>query len=140
MDYAAVMNSCDRKFDQQGLASLAEAERVVALVSRANFEIELGGISSFYSNSAGDYAVETVAALDAIHATGAASALREANSMFQNSPPQDREQRLKELQAIFNQLGSLDNKYYAENPDVFSRLCAYIDDHAAELSEHLQPQ
>ena len=48
MDHAAVMNSCDKKAQRLGLASLTDPERVVVLVSRANFEVELGGLSSFF--------------------------------------------------------------------------------------------
>ena len=59
MDHAEVMNSCDAKAQRIGLARLTAVERVVVLVSCANFEIELGGLDSFYYNSAGDEAVPT---------------------------------------------------------------------------------
>lgn len=82
MDHAEVMNACDAKAQRIGLARLTSIERVVVLVSRANFEIELGGLDAFYYNSAGDEAVATVAALEAVGATHAASTLREANDLF----------------------------------------------------------
>ena len=87
MDHAKVMNNCDAKAERVGLTSLTEVERVVVLVSRANFEIELGGFDSFYYNSSGDKAVQTVAALQVIGATQAASTLREANSLFPGALP-----------------------------------------------------
>jgi len=40
------------------LARLSTTERIVVLVSRANFEVELGGLSAFFYNSAGNYAAE----------------------------------------------------------------------------------
>jgi hypothetical protein len=139
MDHAHVMNSCDAKAQDVGLTALTPIERVVFLVSHANFEIELGGISSFYYNNAGDHAMETVAALKAIGARKAASALRAANALFPNeTPPTDRKERYDALQllAVEDGFAKFDSRFAGENPDVFSRLCSYIDDHKADLTEH----
>src|SRR6478672_7957320 len=101
MDHAAVMNSCDAKAVRVGLSRLNSIERVVVLVSRANFEIELGGLDAFYYNSAGDEAVPTVDALEAVGATHAASTLREANDLFPGgSPPRNREKRFAGLEVV----------------------------------------
>ena len=48
MDHAGVMNSCDVKAQRLGLQRLTAVERIVVLLSRANFEIELGGLDAFY--------------------------------------------------------------------------------------------
>ena len=138
MDYAAVMNSCDTKAQRVGFAYLTEAERVVVLLSRANFEIEMGGLSSFFYNSAGDYAAETVSALEVVMATRAAAALRAAMAKFPGgAPPTERELRYAGgWQQILESLGPLDSEFYNEEPDVFSRLCSFIDSHKAELREH----
>ena len=48
MDYAAIMNSCDAKAERVDLARLSTTERIVVLVSRANFEVELGGLFAFF--------------------------------------------------------------------------------------------
>lgn len=141
MDHASVMNSCDAKAKRVGLKRLTAAERVVVLVSRANFEIELGGLDAFYYNSAGDEAVATVTALEAVGATHAASTLREANALFPGgSPPRDREERFASLEAVRKlpkrPLESLERKVGRDDPDVFSRLCSYIEAHAKELQKH----
>ena len=139
MDHAAIMNGCDAKAKRVGLAPLIDAERVVVLVSRANFEIELGGLSGFFYNSAGDRAAETVAALEAVGATRSAAALRATNALFPNSnPPTDREERYVSWQKLTdaNSLGHLDRAFGEENPDVFSRLCSFIESHREQLSEH----
>lgn len=141
MDHAGVMNSCDAKAQRVGLKRLTKAERVVVLVSRANFEIELGGLDTFYYNSAGDEAVATVAALETVGATHAASTLREANALFPGgSPLRDREERFVGLQAVRqlpkSPLDSLERKFGRDDPDGFERLCSYIDAHAKELQEH----
>jgi hypothetical protein len=135
------MNSCDAKAQRVSLSSLTEVERVVVLVSRANFEIELGGLDAFYYNSAGDEAVPTVAALEAVGATQAASTLREANALFPGgSPPRDREKRFVGLEVVRKlpnrPLASLEKKVYRDEPDVFSHLCSFIESHAKELREH----
>jgi hypothetical protein len=142
MDHAAVMNSCDAKALRTGLSRLNATERVVVLVSRANFEIDLGGLDAFYYNSAGDEAVPTVAALEAIGATQAASALLEANALFPGKlPPRDREKRFTGLEVVRNlpnrPLVHLEKMVVLDNPGVFSRLCSYIEAHAKKLSEHM---
>lgn len=138
MDHAAVMNSCDEKAQRVALAALTEGERVVVLVSRANFEVELGALSSFFYNSAGDHAAETVLALEAVGATKAAAALRTAMTKFPGGcPPADRELRHPGWQQVSDSLESLDAAFSRDVPDVFSRLCAFIEARAAELREHM---
>jgi Domain of unknown function (DUF4375) len=141
VDHAGVMNSCDAKGQRVSLSRLTAAERVVVLVSRANFEVELGGLDAFYYNSAGDEAVPTVAALEAVGATQAASTLREANALFPSgSPPRDREKRFAGLEVVRklpnSPLASLEKEVGRDEPDVFSRLCSFIEAHAKELQEH----
>lgn len=139
VDHAAVMNSCDEKARRVGLAALTEPERVVVLVSRANFEIELGGLSAFFYNSAGDSAAETVSGLEAVGAIRAAAALRTAMGKFPGgAPPTERELRYAGgWQNVLGSLSELDNEFYGEQPDVFSRLCSFIDVQAAQLWEHV---
>jgi len=135
------MNNWDAKAQQVGLASLSPTERVVVLISRANFEIELGGLDAFYCNSAGDEAVQTVAALEAVGANQAAMILRTANALFAGgAPPRDREKRFEALEVVRklpnSPLDSLTGKIYRDDPDIFSRLCHFIEAHAEELQMH----
>ena len=138
MDHAAVMNACDTKAQRVGLAALTDTERVVVLVSRANFEVELGGFSSFFYNSAGDHAADTVSALEVIGAERAAGALRAAMAKFSEGvPPTERElQFAGGWQQILSSLGTLDAEFYSEQPDVFSRLCSFIESHKAGLQAY----
>ena len=137
MDYAAVLNSCDEKAQRVGLPALTDTELIVVLVSWANFEIELGGLLAYFCNSASDHAAETVPALEVIGAKKAASALRAAMAKFPGgSPPTDRERRYLGWQQVSESLCALDAEFKGERPDVFSKLCAFIETHAAELSEH----
>jgi hypothetical protein len=141
VNQAEVLNRCDAKAERVGLAHLSAAEWVVVLVSRANFEVELGGLDAFFYNSAGDEAVQTVAALEAVGATRAAAALRAANGLFPaGSPPENREERFAGLEVVRRlpgrPLAALGREFGQDEPDVSSRLCAYIESHAAELKEH----
>ena len=137
VDHTAVMNGCDEKAQRLGLAALTDAERIVVLVSRANFEVESGGLSAFFYNSAGDHAVETVSALEAVGAKEAGAALRAAMAKFPGgSPPADRERRYPGWQQVSESLGAFDTAFNRDDPDVFSRLCSYIEAHATELQEH----
>src|SRR5690349_19938146 len=78
IEYAEVMNRYAQKAWDLGLESLTVEERVVALVSIVNFEIEMGGFSAYFYNGAGDWDAETVPALEAVGAMRPAEALREA--------------------------------------------------------------
>src|SRR5207245_901870 len=101
VDHAAIMNSCDAKMSRHGLSSLSDAERNATLVSRADFELELGGFTGFWYNSASDYAIEMAAALDAIGASNAAKGMRQACSLFpKGAPSRDREERFREWKSI----------------------------------------
>jgi hypothetical protein len=135
------MNSCDAKGERLGLAALTTVERTVVLVSSANFEISLGGLSGFYYNSAGDRAAETVAALEAVGATRAAAALRAANALFPGgAPARDRTERYEGWRALMDSeedvLSPLNQEFDADQPDLFARLCDFIDAHAADLRDH----
>jgi hypothetical protein len=141
MDHAAVMNACDKKAEKLGLSALTSVERTVVLVSIANFEIELGGLTSFFYNTAGNAAQATVAALVDIGAERAAFALRRANALFPGgNPAVDRERRFKDYKKLMESddraFNEMDSEFYAEDPDVFSKLCTFIDAHADELRKY----
>lgn len=82
MDHAEVMNSCDAKAQRIGLEKLTIAERVVTLLSAANFEIENGGMSQYIYNSAGQHATQALWALKEVGAMRAATALQSALALF----------------------------------------------------------
>jgi hypothetical protein len=101
VDIARLINEADAKRAAKGLSRLSPVERVLSLVSHAYFEVELGGLSTFYYNSAGRYAVESVAALRAIGATRFARVLERANRLFPGgAPPRGRVARYAALQRL----------------------------------------
>jgi hypothetical protein len=140
MDHAAVMDACEEKGRRHGIGALNEVERVVWLVSWVSFEADLGGLGSYYESSAGDHAVETVAALEAVGARRAASAVRAANSLFPGGVPgRTEEERQAACQAMRDgeddPFDALDREFHAEESDLFNQLCDYMDAHADELSD-----
>jgi hypothetical protein len=138
VDHAEVMNSCDAKGHRIGLEKLTPAERTVTLVSHTNFEIECGGMSQYFYNSAGEHAVEALVALREIGAMRAAAALQAALAFFPvGIVTTGTDERFCEvLNQVADKLNELTSEFYAEHPDVFSRLCTYIENHASELKAH----
>jgi len=137
IEHDEVMNSCNARAEQVGPAALTDIEQVVVLVNTVHFEVVMGGLSQFYYNSAGNQAVETVPALEAVGAFKSAEALRGANALFPGGAPSpDRGVRYDGLQALVDSglLNPLTTSFYEE--DQFDYLCSYIDAHADELREH----
>lgn len=94
VDLGVLLNVIDRKQLASGVAGLTEPERVLFHVSSLFFEVDLGGFSGYFYNSAGDHAAEAVAALEAIGARRTADIVRAANGRFPSgSPPRDRGER-----------------------------------------------
>ena len=79
-----------------------------------------------------------MSALEAVGATRAAAALRAAIAKFPGgTPPTERRLRYPgDWQQVLGLLGSLDVDYYQEQPDVFSRLCSFIESHKADFRAH----
>jgi len=94
VDLGVLLNVIDRKEVACGVAGLTEAERVLLHVSSLFFEVNLGGFSGYFYNSAGNHAAEAVAALEAIGAPLTAEIVRAAGARFPSgSPPRDRDER-----------------------------------------------
>jgi D-serine deaminase-like pyridoxal phosphate-dependent protein len=134
------MNSCDAKAHRIGLSNLTSVERIVTLLSQANFEIECGGLSQYFYNSSGEHTAEALAALKEVGAMQAASAMETALALFPAgiTTTGTDEHFCEVLNEYSDDLNSLTSEFYSESPDVFSRLCTYIENHTAELKEHIE--
>jgi hypothetical protein len=127
IDHAAVMNSCSERLDKFGLAGVSSIERTIALAANANFEIEMGGVSTFFYNSAGEFAKETSEALVALGAMREAAALRRAMNVLKDKSWREA------LQA--GDFEKADKAIRAEPRDIFSRICEFIDSHSGEFDQ-----
>jgi len=131
VDTAAIINGCDAKRQQYGFEKLNDSERVVSLVSYFQYELEFGGIDGFYYNSAGDYAVETVWALEQIGAIHAAKVLKRINALFPGGvPAKDQGTRQEDLERLSNEpddpFEELEEEFLSDDPGMWECLEKFI--------------
>ena len=103
---------------KHGYAGLSEPERVFLWVWGLEAEVNNGGFSQFFENSAGDYAQATPAALRQVGAPEMAALVERAMEPFGPSgPPADREERWKSMESLPESVredwGELDDAFYA---------------------------
>ncbi len=115
-----------------GVQSLSKAERVFLCVWNLEAEVNNGGFAQFFTNSAGDNAIETPAALREIGAAQAAAIAEEANKVFQpEAPPRDRDARTRALErlgaAAAEALNALDEKFYAYPDNLEELLRKFVE-------------
>lgn len=141
-----VQNSITNKAEKEGFENLNELEKVVELVSWLDYETIQGGLYTYYFNSSGNYANQVISGLETIGAYEAARIIKKTNSLFKGGiPPEDREERLKELKNIepaleeatddFYDKGELDElveKFILENKDVFSKMQYPVEEQQPE--------
>ncbi len=127
----ALSNLVFPRWDRDGYEALTQPERVAYCVDALEREVNNGGFQQFFANSSGDTASDTLAALEALGAAGAADLVRRAIAVFPNAqPPVDREQRLDLLEQL-----------PGEAADTWSQLdgefCRYPDDLPALLRQYV---
>jgi len=103
---------------KHGFEGLSEPERVFLCVWNLEAEINNGGFSQFFENSAGDCASATPAALRRVGAPEMAALVERAMEPFGPSgPPADREERWKRMETLPESAredwGELDDAFYA---------------------------
>lgn len=136
-DTAAIINACDEKCARVGFAALSSDERTVCLVNWLRFEVCLGGLSTFYYNSASDYAPEMVRALKELRAPRAAEALGAANAMLKadSNVWLDRVARYEALKQVTDaRWRELEEELLSDRPRCYEALLDdYVAMHAAQL-------
>jgi hypothetical protein len=91
------------------LRALAAPDRYLWLIFWLGWQVENGGIDQFLWNSQGDYALETLEALEAIGAAESHRLLKEACALFPDGrPSQDQEVRDDQIRAIHARFGGKD--------------------------------
>ena len=124
------VNECHAKEISQGFTSLDGFEKTVTCVSWVSFEVDNGGFSGFFYNSAGDNANETVDALTLIGANEAAKALEDAIRCFPNleNVPQ-RDYRQDHIVSLTEKFRRLEKEFYNQDPVPWDLLFAYVRKH-----------
>ena len=102
---------------KHGFAGLTEPERVFLCVWSLEAEVNNGGFSQFFENSAGDHASATAGALRSVGAPEMAALVERAMKPFgPGGPPADRGERQRALSALpasaRERWGELDKEFY----------------------------
>jgi len=87
------------RYQQLGFDCLTEQERTIFCTWQFVCEVNNGGIHQFFFNPSGEFASETVAALEKVQMPFAASLLRRALSAFQE-PAKDHRTRAQQLRSL----------------------------------------
>ncbi len=111
----------DKTKDDENLESLNQFEKNVLFLDMLEGQVNNGGFDQYFFNSSGEYAHETLTALEEIGAYKTAELLEQAIKVFPQLPiPKDTEQRrelMKNLpQQVSDVWGQLDDEFY-EYPD-----------------------
>lgn len=105
---------------REEMEKLNSSQRVLLIIESLEREINNGGFHQFYWNSSGNYAMETVEALNQIGATKTAGIVKKANDQFPNGiVPEDWDERGRILDLISEKSSeywnTLDAKFYGPN-------------------------
>jgi hypothetical protein len=134
------LDKADALWAQRGsdVNALPEAIRTVHLIGQLDFEVNLGGVLGWLTNSSGRYASETAQALDAVGARECASIIRRINAVFPTgSPPTDDRARAQEIQRLLPDAHSawreLGDALLAWPDDITSLLEVYVTKHQSDF-------
>jgi hypothetical protein len=104
------------------MEKLNSSQRILLIVENLEGEVNNGGFDQFYFNSSGDYANETVDALNKIGANKTAEIVKKANDEFPNGVvPKNREKRQDVLDSLREKSSEnwnrLESVYYGHNKE-----------------------
>ena len=121
-----------------------ESHQVVYCLAELRTEVNNGGFNQYYFNSSGDYALETVAALETVGAAYTAEMVRRGNALFpEGRPAKDIDERREQLahlsRADLQTLEQLNRPYYADPDDLDTLLRKYIAAHAEDFADRTKP-
>ena len=110
---------------------LSETEQTVILIRSLQGEVSNGGFDQFYYNSSGDFAAETVVALERIGAKRIAAVVAESNRLFPTQPPpSERSVRIAELDGFTDEMTEawdhLEREFYSDPDELDELLLAYL--------------
>ncbi len=117
---------------------ISEPRRTLFAAYWVEAEINNGGLSQYYFNSAGDQAADAPRYLRELGLTEAAEILEEANAFFPDAtPPSDRRARIAVLDDIEEQASEawneLDNRFYESGISFQPNMITYIRNNREEF-------
>ncbi len=110
---------------------LSKEEKVIVYIEELEREINNGGFSQFFFNSAGDFTEEIIQALKTVGSTKFLVLVESAKAQFPNSyVPKDRAQRQEILEHIEELADlvwdNLDGQFYKYEEDIYSLMRTYM--------------
>ncbi|MEY3965840.1 MAG: hypothetical protein RL263_1009 [Bacteroidota bacterium] len=142
-DNTAVVFALDTRVNElsnysEDLRNLTEPQKNLLFVENAEREVNNGGFNQFYWNSSGDFAHETLTALQTIGANQMADILMKANSVWPNQTvPKDRTFRQEIQEEIEEQANptweECDQEFYKYPDDIADLLIKYVKQHRTEF-------
>jgi hypothetical protein len=126
-----LVESIQAKEGEIGFGKLTPREQVFFCVWSLEAEVNNGGFDQYFSNSAGDYAPETVVALRAIDAEHTASLVESAMALFGlEGPDSVRNTRHDELERLTDAqrevFSELDKRFFAYEDNLGELLARYM--------------
>jgi hypothetical protein len=130
------------KKSRYNLRELPRTLQTIQLIGQLEFEVTLGGVLGWLTNSSGKYAPETSQALEAIGASQCAAIVRRILAFFPNSTPalEDAE-RVRQIESVLPLAGDAWRELgdaLLEWPEDISRLLElYISAHESDFVSEL---
>lgn len=124
----------------EGVADLTEAELTVFCIDGLERDVNNGGFSQWFFNSAGDQARETVDALERVGASHTAGLVRRSLEPFgPDGPSRDWEARRDQLEEIGEGADTLwdelTDAFCAYTEDLTSLLRGYVSSHRGQFTD-----
>ena len=89
------------KGNAEGIDTLSQPERAAYTLANLDAEVPINGLLGYYSNSAGNHAIQVVDALRIIGCSESAELIAQANNMFPDGfPISDWDQRLVQMENL----------------------------------------
>lgn len=122
----------------ENVAALSAAERIIYITQSCEAEVNNGGFSQYFFNSAGDLSGELAAAFETIGAERTARICERALGVFDGAAPTDREARSAALDAAGSRgdgiLAECDEAFYRYEDDLAALCRAYAEQNRAFFS------
>lgn len=120
------------------MSVLSACERAFYITQLLEMEVNNGGFSQFFFNSAGDYANEVPIVFESMGAVKTAEICRDANSIYGDSVPVDWEERqaiLLDLEDEFDTyLSRCDDAFFAYEEDLYILIRDFVLNHRHAFS------
>lgn len=121
----------DKSKNDENFESLNQFEKNVLYIEMLEAQVNNGGFDQYFFNSSGEYAYETLTALEQVGASKAAELLEQAIKAFPQLPiPKDTEQRRELMEDLPERISDiweqLDDKFYEYPDNIGGLTIAYV--------------